>query len=84
MLANAYILAPTEDEDEGEGGTAPQPIIIAEMETQIPSVSVGDAVMRMELSGAQLLVFRNEGRGINVVYRREDGNIGWIDPGGNN
>ena len=60
---------------------AAQPIIVAEMETKIPSLSVGEAVMQMELAGAPVLVFRNEGKdGLNVVYRREDGNIGWIDP----
>jgi len=54
---------------------------VAEMETNIPSLSVGEAVMQMELAGAPVLVFRNEGKnGLNVVYRREDGNIGWIDP----
>ncbi|SPH23612.1 Ribosome hibernation promotion factor [Defluviimonas aquaemixtae] len=58
-----------------------QPMIIAEMETKIPSLSVGEAVMQMELSGAPLLVFRNEKNGgVNVVHRREDGNVGWIDP----
>ena len=37
--------------------------------------------MQMELAGAPVLVFRNEGHnGVNVVYRREDGNIGWVDP----
>ena len=56
-------------------------MIIAEMETKIPSLSVGEAVMQMELAGAPVLVFRNEGhKGINVVYHREDGNIGWVDP----
>ncbi|HAW48356.1 MAG TPA: ribosomal subunit interface protein, partial [Roseovarius sp.] len=58
-----------------------QPIIVAEMETQIPSLSVGEAVMQMELAGAPVLVFRKEGKEtVNVVYRRDDGNIGWIDP----
>ena len=56
-------------------------MIIAEMETKIPALSVGEAVMQMELTGAKLLVFRNVGHsGVNVVYRRDDGNIGWIDP----
>ena len=51
------------------------------METKIPSLSVGEAVMQMEIAGAPVLVFRNEGnKGINVVYRRDDGNVGWIDP----
>ncbi len=78
--AAAYILAPSEDED-SEGDALLQPIIIAEMETRIPSLSVGEAVMQMELAGSPILVFRNEKHsGVNVVYRREDGNIGWIDP----
>ena len=51
------------------------------METRVPSLSVGEAVMQMELAGAQLLVFRNDFHGgVNVVHRRDDGNIGWIDP----
>ena len=51
------------------------------METKVTSLTVGEAVMQMELSHAPVLVFRNEkGGAINVVYRREDGNIGWIDP----
>jgi len=58
-----------------------QPVIVAEMETKIQTLSVGEAVMQMELAGAPVLVFRNEGKeGLNVVYRRDDGNIGWIDP----
>ena len=78
--ASSYILASAEDVDDSEPDSL-QPMIIAEMETRIPSISVGEAVMQMELVGAPVLVFRNEGNsGINVVYRREDGNIGWIDP----
>ncbi|MEL0286739.1 MAG: sigma 54 modulation/S30EA ribosomal C-terminal domain-containing protein, partial [Paracoccaceae bacterium] len=53
----------------------------AETEAKIPSVSVGEAVMQMEISGAEFLVFRNETKNnINVVYKRDDGNIGWIEP----
>lgn len=78
--ASSYILAAPEDAEDSEPDTL-QPMIIAEMETKIPSLSVGEAVMQMELAGAPLLVFRNEGNtGVNVVYRRDDGNIGWIDP----
>ena len=80
MGASSYILAAEADSDESEPTTL-QPIIVAEMETKIPSLSVGEAVMQMELAGAPVLVFRNEAKkGLNVVYRREDGNIGWIDP----
>lgn len=78
--ASSYILASEESADDAEPESL-QPMIIAEMETKIPSLSVGEAVMQMELAGAPVLVFRNETKsGLNVVYRREDGNIGWIDP----
>lgn len=76
----SYILASSEDAEEGENGSL-QPVVIAEMETKIPAITVGEAVMQLELAGQKLLVFRNEGHGgVNVVYRRDDGNIGWIDP----
>ena len=78
--ASSYILASEVESEDAEPETL-QPIIVAEMETKIPSLSVGEAVMQMELAGAPVLVFRNEGKeGVNVVYRRDDGNIGWIDP----
>ncbi len=78
--ASSYILASEDQAEDAEPDTL-QPIIVAEMETKIPSLSVGEAVMQMELAGAPVLVFRNEGKdGLNVVYRRDDGNIGWIDP----
>jgi hypothetical protein len=51
------------------------------MTMDIKKVSVGEAVMQMELAHAPFLMFRNERHGgLNVVYRREDGNIGWVDP----
>ncbi len=80
--AASYILAASGESEEQEPEDL-QPIIIAEMETKIPSLTVGEAVMQMELAGVPVLVFRNEkkGSGVNVVYRRDDGNIGWIDPG---
>ncbi len=80
FVGSSYILAGSEGADDAEPDSL-QPIIIAEMETKIPSLSVGEAVMQMELAGAPVLIFRNEGHdGLNVVYRREDGNVGWIDP----
>ena len=78
--ASSYILASSNDVEAQEPETL-QPMIIAEMQTNIATLSVGEAVMHMELAGAPVLVFRKEGKeGMNVVYRREDGNIGWIDP----
>lgn len=78
--ASSYILAAETDAQETEPDSL-QPMIIAEMQTKIATLSVGEAVMQMELSGAPVLVFKKDGdAGVNVVYRREDGNIGWIDP----
>jgi len=77
---SSYILASDQRDEESEPSSL-QPIIVAESEARIPSLSVGEAVMQMELAGAPVLIFRNEKKkGVNVVYRREDGNIGWIDP----
>lgn len=81
--AGSYVLAAEEDDWESTSDSL-EPIIIAEMESRVPTLSVGDAVMQMELAGAPLLVFRNEKHGgVNVVHRRDDGNVGWIDPRGN-
>ncbi len=76
----SYVLAASEHQEDTEPDSL-QPVIIAEMETRIPKLSAGEAVMQMELSEAPVLVFRNERHGgVNVVYRRDDGNFGWIDP----
>ena len=77
---SSYILASSEGPEDTDDDTL-QPIIVAEMETKIPSITVGEAVMQLELANNRFLVFRNEGHGgVNVVYQRDDGNIGWIDP----
>jgi ribosomal subunit interface protein len=56
--------------------------VIAETQTEIGVLSVGEAVMRMDLADQPVMMFRNSVNGVlNVVYRRADGNIGWIDPG---
>lgn len=57
-------------------------VVVAEMATNIQTMTVSDAVMRLSLSGRNALMFRNASHGeLNMVYKREDGNIGWIDPG---
>lgn len=57
------------------------PIIVAEMTADIPQCTVSGAVMRMDLANENAMMFRNSAHdGLNVVYRRADGNIGWIDP----
>ena len=56
--------------------------VVAETQTEIAVLSVGEAVMRMDLADQPAMMFRNSVNGVlNVVYRRSDGNIGWIDPG---
>ncbi len=82
ISAASYVLAGEGDEAEPEP-EADQPIIIAETMTEIPVASVGEAVMRMDLADVPVVMFRNAGHGgLNVVYRRADGNVGWIDPAG--
>jgi ribosomal subunit interface protein len=79
-----YILALTSDEEEAKpaADTGDQPLIIAEMQTSIPQLSVSDAVMRLDLADLPALMFRNPTHGnLCMVYRRRDGNIGWVDPG---
>lgn len=59
------------------------PAIIAETQTSVLELSVGDAVIEMDSAEKVFLIFKNASNGrVNVVYRRGDGNIGWIDPGG--
>lgn len=86
MKARDYVLAvepEREEENEPDDGV-PQgedPVIVAELATSIQTMSVGEAVMRMDLSGQPALMFRNvKNNELNMVYRREDGNIGWVDP----
>jgi ribosomal subunit interface protein len=69
--------------ENGGAATAAYATVIAEQITEISLLSVGDAVMRMDLADQPVLMFRNSTTGeFNVVYRRSDGNIGWIDPSG--
>lgn len=57
------------------------PLTIAETQADIPEASVSDAVMMLDLRNTTALMFRNVGTGAyNMVYRREDGNIGWVEP----
>lgn len=69
--------APPEDEVDDA------PLTIAETTVDIPSATVSDAVMMLDLRNTTALMFRNTGTGeFNMVYRREDGNIGWVEPRG--
>ena len=65
-------------EDKGEA-----PLIVAESASDVKTMSVSEAVMQLELSDTPAVLFRNvKHSGLNMVYRRQDGNIGWVDPAG--
>jgi len=71
-----------DDNEDSHDGDGP-PAVIAENPVPVRAMSVSDAVMQLDLVESSFLVFRNAAHGgINVVYRRADGNIGWIDPSG--
>jgi ribosomal subunit interface protein len=81
-VAQQYVLAAEpEPEPHGDVDEPEKPVVIAEMETVIEEMTVGEAVMRMDLANLPALMFRNSAHGgLNLVYYREDGNIGWVDP----
>ena len=84
--AEHYVLAAeAETEDGGAAETANgRPAVIAEMKTEIPVLTVSEAVMRLDLEDSGALMFVNRAHGgLNMVYRRPDGNVGWVDPKGN-
>jgi ribosomal subunit interface protein len=84
LLAQQYILADNDEEEPGEDAATGQPAVVAEMTTEIPSLTVSEAVMRMDLADQPALMFRNSAHdGLNMIYRRADGNVGWVDPRGN-
>ena len=78
--APSYVIAaPEQDTDEEIAEFAP--VIIAETTTSLKRLSVSEAVMQLDLTGTAVVVFRHAGHGrVNLVYRRADGHIGWIDP----
>jgi ribosomal subunit interface protein len=93
VSARQYVLAPeTDSEEDGADwdsvsdadpvNAAPDsPVIVAETQTDIPSLTVGEAVMRLDLADQQAMMFLNRAHGgLNMVYRRTDGHIGWVDP----
>ena len=80
VSAPSYVIEAPATEDEAEV-TAFNPVIIAESTTQLKRFSVSEAVMELDLTGAPVVIFQHGGSGrVNMIYRRPDGNIGWIDP----
>jgi ribosomal subunit interface protein len=87
----AYFVIRATDEEEDDSwddgqdiaanGTVPSAMVIAETEREIRLMTVSMAVMELDLTESQTIVFRNAAHGeLSVIYRRPDGNIGWIDP----
>jgi len=76
--AQSYVIeAPSHDDDVNEFN----PVIIAEATTSLKRYSVSEAVMELDLTGAPVMVFQHGGSGrVNIIYRRPDGNVGWVDP----
>ena len=77
--ASSYVIeAPSEGDDEVTGYN---PVIIAESSTSLKRFSVSEAVMELDLTGVPCIVFQHGSSGrVNIIYRRSDGNIGWVDP----
>ena len=86
--ASERIILPRDETDEPDdgmgldGSAGEAPAIVAESDTKIRTMTVSMAVMQLELVESPALMFRNAAHGrLNMVYRREDGNVGWVDPG---
>ena len=80
-LVPTYVLqAPTDGDDE-TAVAGDHPVVVAETKTPVALLSVAEAVVELDLTGMPVVVFRHATSGrVNVVYRRLDGNIGWVDP----
>ncbi|HTU54810.1 MAG TPA: ribosome-associated translation inhibitor RaiA [Acetobacteraceae bacterium] len=83
-MARQYILSQEERATPAPAGSpeiGPYATVIADSAMEIDRLSVSDAVMRLDLADQQVLMFRNRATGtLNVIYRRSDGHIGWIEP----
>jgi ribosomal subunit interface protein len=80
-MATYVLESPADDFDVEAGGFSP--VVVAEKTAKLRRIPVSDAVLDLDMTGASVLVFRNAGTDrVNIVYRRSDGNIGWLDPVG--
>ena len=77
--AASYVIESPADDDQEI--TAYNPVVIAESTTSLKRLSVSEAVMELDFTGAPVIVFLHATHGrVNVIYRRPDGNVGWVDP----
>lgn len=79
--ASYFLLAPLAEDQDADDEPAENPIVVAESETQVRVMTVGEAVMQLDLAESPVIVFKNAAHGrLAIVYRRRDGHIGWIEP----
>jgi ribosomal subunit interface protein len=77
--AASYVIESPADDDQEV--TAYNPVVIAESTTALKRLSVSEAVMELDLTGVPVIIFLHATSGrVNVIYRRPDGNVGWVDP----
>lgn len=82
--ASYYLIEPFAEVEDPEGDVEIElnPVIVAESQTTLREMTVGAAVMQLDIAEQPAVVFKNAAHGrINIVYRRRDGHIGWVDPG---
>lgn len=78
VSVQSYVIETPDSEEEV---TEFNPVIIAEATASLPRLSVSEAVMELDMTGVRVVIFRHAGHGrVNLVYRRMDGNVGWVDP----
>jgi len=79
LVASSFVLHGGEEEKEEQAND--NPAVVAEMTTPIEILTVSEAVMRLDLADLPALMFKNRAHGgLNMIYRRTDGHIGWVDP----
>lgn len=82
FLATYKAFQSSDMEEKGDDGD--EPAVVAELELPVQTLTVSEAVMKLELADLPAMMFKNAAHdGLNMVYRRKDGNIGWVDPQGN-
>lgn len=81
VLVSSYVLEAPDEEGEAPAEHEFAPTVIAETTTRLGAMTIAAAVMELDMTGVTVLPFRHEATGrVNIIYRRSDGNIGWLDP----
>ena len=82
-MVASYVLEAPDEETDAPAEQDFAPTVIAETSTRLGAMTIAAAVMELDMTGVTVLTFRHAVTGrVNVIYRRSDGNIGWLDPAG--